>query len=64
MFLVAVDIDSGAVYVTGSISGSIDDQPFVGSSGLDAVLLKYDMSGIWQWTRMRGTTGVDRGYGG
>lgn len=60
----AVDKDSGDVYVTGSVSGSIDGQPFVGPSGLDAVLLKYDMSGNWQWTRMRGTTGVDRGYGG
>eukprot|EP01031_Cornospumella_fuschlensis_P029409 gene29409-35498_t len=55
---VAVDSTSGAVYVTGQVAGT---GPNVG--GFDIVLLKYASNGTRLWTRISGTTGTDIGYG-
>lgn len=62
----AVDSDSGSVYVSGSVSGvQLDDQTNAASSGTsDVVLLKYNSSGNWQWTRMRGGVNGDAGLAG
>lgn len=59
-YSVAVDSTSGAVYVTGYVSGSLDGQTFIGSFA-DIVLLKYDSDGIKQWTRLVGSTSDDYG---
>lgn len=59
-----VAVDSTNVYVTGFVSGSLDGQTFTGTSGTDIVLVKYDTSGNWLWTRVRGTAGNDMGGGG
>ncbi len=52
---VAVD-NSGNVYVTGWTAGALDGLPNPG--GADVFLAKFDSSGIKQWTRLLGTTGV------
>lgn len=62
LYLVAVDSSSGSVYVTGYVAGELDGQTNAGSR--DIALLKYDSLGVWQWTRLKGTTGNDFGYGG
>lgn len=62
--VVAVDGNSGRVYVTGYAQGTLDGQTFAGGSVADIVLMKYNSSGAWQWTRLRGTTNEDVGYGG
>lgn len=64
-FEVAVD-STGSVYVSGVVSGTLDDQMYTAgtASSTDIVLLKYNSSGSWQWTRLRGSTGSDFGYAG
>lgn len=62
LYVVAVDGSSGSVYVTGYAQGAMDGQIYVG--GADIVLMKFDASGAWQWTRQKGTSLNDRGYGG
>lgn len=62
LYLVAVDSSAGSVYVTGYVAGELDGQTNAGSR--DIALLKYDSLGLWQWTRLKGTTGNDFGYGG
>eukprot|EP01031_Cornospumella_fuschlensis_P032346 gene32346-39118_t len=50
---VAVESSTGAVYVVGYASGSINSETYVG--GLDNIILKYSSSGSLTWTRMSGT---------
>lgn len=57
---VAAD-SSGNAYVTGFTYGSIDKQPFAGST--DIFLTKYSVSGTKQWTAMWGAKGQDQGRG-
>ncbi len=57
---VAAD-QSGAVYVAGSTSGSLVDDPNAG--GMDAFLAKYDAAGVRLWTKMLGTPGDEAAYG-
>jgi len=52
---VAVD-SNGNVYVTGWTAGPLDGNPNPG--GADVFLVKYNSSGVKQWTRLLGTTGV------
>jgi uncharacterized protein (UPF0548 family) len=56
---VAVDSTNGYVYITGDTLGSIDGQPFSGN--YDVYLMKYDVDGNYQWTRMLGGTSTDAG---
>lgn len=58
---VAVDPSSGAIYVTGRTEGSLDSNTNVG--GYDIFLIKYDSTGVKQWTRQLGTPGDDEAYG-
>lgn len=48
--------------MVGSISGPLDGQANAGST--DIVLQMYNSSGVKQWTRLRGSSGGDTGYGG
>lgn len=59
---VAVDTSTSDVYVTGSVAGTVDSQSY--SAANEIVLLKYDSSGNWQWTQLRGTTGNDAAFSG
>ena len=52
---VALD-SSGNVYVSGWTAGALDGQP--NPNGADIFLTKYNVSGVRQWTRLLGTTGV------
>jgi hypothetical protein len=51
---------SGNVYVTGSTEGALDGQTSAG--GYDLFVVKYDASGVRQWTRQLGTAAWDAGY--
>lgn len=62
-YVVAVDLSSGDVYVTGTVSGTLDGETFAGGSR-DIALFKYDTRGNWQWTRLKGSSENDFGYGG
>ncbi len=57
---VAVDT-SGNIYVTGDTDGGLDGNINVGS--YDMFLVKYNASGIKQWSRQTGTTTSDIGTG-
>jgi chitodextrinase len=52
---VAVD-SSGNVYVTGWTAGALDG--LANPGGADVFLAKFNSSGVKQWTRLLGTTGV------
>ena len=52
---VALD-SSGNVYVTGWTAGPLDG--LANPNGADVFLVKYNPSGVKQWTRLLGTTGV------
>ncbi|MGZ6059329.1 MAG: SBBP repeat-containing protein, partial [Myxococcaceae bacterium] len=52
---------SGNVYVTGYTYGSLDGHPNQGS--IDGFVLKYDPSGVKQWSVLLGTPGDDFGLG-
>ncbi|MCX7846842.1 MAG: SBBP repeat-containing protein [bacterium] len=54
----AVD-SAGNVYMTGFTEGFLHGYTNMG--GQDIVLVKYDAGGAWQWTRVWGTNGTDRG---
>lgn len=58
---VAVDINDN-VYVTGSASTTLDGQ--LNAGGNDLLLMKYDGFGAKLWTRLKGSSGTDVGYGG
>ncbi|OGS27954.1 MAG: hypothetical protein A2297_08105 [Elusimicrobia bacterium RIFOXYB2_FULL_48_7] len=54
----ALAIDaSGNLYAAGYTYSSFDGN--VSSGNYDAVLVKYDNSGTWQWTKQWGTAGID-----
>jgi hypothetical protein len=58
-------LSSGALYVTGSVAGSLAGQPFEG--GFDAFLVKLDLDGTALWTRQFGGPkpfgeGIDNGH--
>lgn len=53
---VAVD-PAGNVYVTGYTFGDLDGNASAGSS--DIFLIKYDSSGVKQWSRQLGSAGLD-----
>ncbi len=59
-FAVAVD-GSGNVYLTGRTQGGLDGNTNVG--GQDLFLVKYDNTGIKQWTRQLGTAGSESARG-
>lgn len=58
---VSVDTITGDVYVTGSTSGSLHEEPYGGSN--DIILMKFASNGTRVWTKMVGTSGADNGYG-
>ena len=52
---------SDNIYVTGSTSGGLDGNT---NSGIhDIFLVKYNSSGIKQWTNQLGTSSGEQGYG-
>ena len=53
----AVD-SAGNVYMTGFTEGFLHGNTNMGWQ--DAVLVKYDTAGAWQWTRVWGANGTDR----
>jgi len=57
---VAVD-GSGSAFVAGSTFGSLDGNPSAGNA--DLFVIKYDASGIKQWTRQFGTAANDEAFG-
>lgn len=58
-----MDVDNeDNVYIVGYVSGALDGQSNAGSS--DFVLQKYDSSGMKKWTRLRGSSSGDKGFGG
>ncbi|HEY9160960.1 MAG TPA: SBBP repeat-containing protein [Desulfomonilia bacterium] len=61
----AVALDSsGNVYVTGGTRGDLDGQTNNGNgSTYDMFLIKYDIDGTRQWTRLLGTNAYDAGAG-
>lgn len=52
---------NGNLYVTGYTESSFDGQKNTGKK--DAFIMKYDASGVWQWTRLRGASGDELVYG-
>ncbi|MFC1769581.1 SBBP repeat-containing protein [Nitrospirota bacterium] len=57
---VATD-SSGNVYITGASSGGLDGYTNIGD--WDIFVVKYDTSGVKQWTRLIGTVNWDEAYG-
>jgi len=51
--------NSGNIYITGLTTGGLDGNTNQG--GQDIFLLKYNSSGVKQWTQQIGTSGSDRG---
>ena len=51
----------GNVYVSGTTEGGLDGNTNAGSS--DIFVVKYNSSGVKQWTRQLGTSSSDTGYG-
>ena len=56
----AVDA-AGNLYVVGETAGSVDSRTNAGS--FDLLLVKYDASGNWVWTRQYGSTTDDVALG-
>ena len=52
---------SDNIYVTGTTAGGLDGN--TSSGGEDIFLVKYNSSGVKQWTKQLGTSGSDRGEG-
>ena len=52
---------SGNIYVTGVTQGGLDGNTHLGSS--DLLLVKYNSSGVKQWTKQFGTSVRDSGLG-
>ncbi|MEI8095522.1 MAG: SBBP repeat-containing protein [Spirochaetales bacterium] len=52
----AIAIDSsGNSYVTGNTTGNLDGQTY--SGGIHAFIIKRDVDGVWQWTKLLGAVG-------
>lgn len=61
---VAVAADSsGNIYITGFSRGNLDGNTNAGPGGRDLFLIKYNASGVHQWTRLFGTLASDNGAG-
>jgi hypothetical protein len=58
--VVATD-SSDNIYVTGHTTGNLDGN--INAGGYDIFLIKYDATGIKQWTRQIGTSSHDYGEG-
>jgi hypothetical protein len=62
----AID-NNGDIYITGYTNGALGDIPVGYSSshigGVDIFLVKYNSSGVKQWTKQLGTSSDDRGNG-
>ncbi len=52
--------DNGAVYMVGTVSGSVAGQTGLGSQ--DAFVAKYSATGTREWVRLIGTASIDVGY--
>ncbi|MBU1069230.1 SBBP repeat-containing protein [Myxococcota bacterium] len=57
---VALD-SAGSVYVAGVVSGALNSATFSGVQ--DAFIIKYSSTGVYQWTRLLGTSGYDGAFG-
>ena len=58
----AITIDANDnVYVTGETSGGLDGNTSAGDN--DLFVVKYNSSGVKQWTKQLGTSSSDYGYG-
>ncbi|MDA0288375.1 MAG: SBBP repeat-containing protein, partial [Proteobacteria bacterium] len=51
----------GNIYVTGQTYGGLDGN--TSSGDFDLFVVKYNSSGVKQWTQQLGSSGTDRGYG-
>lgn len=58
---VVYDGTSNSVYVCSCTSGTLDEQTNAGSE--DIVVIKYDLLGVKQWTKLWGATGNQCAYG-
>ena len=57
-----VTVDSSDnIYVTGYTEGGLDGNTSSGTN--DIILVKYNSSGVKQWTKQLGTSGNQKGYG-
>ena len=54
---------SGNVYVTGNTSGGLDGNTNAGSRWNDLFVVKYNRTGVKQWTQKLGTSTHDAGKG-
>jgi len=63
---VTMDSDNN-IYVTGFTNGGLDNNTnsgsIVGGTPQDIILIKYNHSGVKQWTQQLGTSSEDIGYG-
>lgn len=59
-FGIAIDGNDN-IYVTGYTTGGLDGYTNAGNN--DLFLMKYDTTGVKQWTRQMGSSGDDRAYG-
>eukprot|EP01031_Cornospumella_fuschlensis_P033980 gene33980-41122_t len=57
---ICVDTNTGGIFVTGLITGSMPGNPYFGSA--DIIVARYDTSGARDWVRVEGTSGIDLGY--
>ena len=48
--------------LAGCTGGSVDSQPHAGGEW-DLLVMKFSNAGVWQWTRLRGSTASDVVYG-
>ncbi|MBI2639396.1 MAG: fibronectin type III domain-containing protein [Candidatus Sungbacteria bacterium] len=55
---VSVDSSSGSIYAGGLVGGSLIGEPYAGAN--DAFLVKYASDGSIAWTRIFGTSGLDK----
>ena len=62
-YMSSITTDSnGNIYVTGSTGGGLDGNTFAGG-GFDVFVVKYNSSGVKQWTRQMGTSTWESAFG-